>query len=89
MSALALRQNPRKLLTWYPCPSSHWRSGGKRGRLGDSRAEGTELYGRSELIAMMLRQQQLCYYDANDLKKGLIVDFLSGRVAVLNVYDIS
>jgi hypothetical protein len=38
---------------------------------------------------MTLRQQQLCYYDANDLKKGLIVDFLSGRVAVLNVYDIS
>ena len=56
---------------------------------GDSRAGGADLYERSELVATMLRQPYLAFYDAADLKRGMIVDFRGDRVAAIRVYYIN
>ncbi len=56
---------------------------------GDSRAGGAELYERSELVATMLRQPYLAFYDPDDLKRGMIVDFKDNRVVAIRVHYIN
>jgi len=56
---------------------------------GDSRAGGASLYETSELRKMMLRQPVLCFEEAHDLRKGLIVRFHRDRVASIEVYYIN
>lgn len=56
---------------------------------GDYRAGGAELYERSDLATTMLRQRTLCFHDADNLKSGIIVDFVGDRVAVVRVHYIN
>ena len=53
---------------------------------GDNRAGGADLYERSDLVATMLRQPYLAFFDADDLKGGMIVEFRGGRVAAIRVH---
>jgi hypothetical protein len=44
---------------------------------------------RSVLVATMLRQNQLSFYDPADLKRGLIVRFSGDHVASIDVHYIN
>ena len=59
------------------------------GGWGDNRAGGAGLYERADLVAKMLRQPTLSFYDAGDLKRGMIVDFRGDRVAAIRVHYIN
>jgi hypothetical protein len=56
---------------------------------GDNRAGGADLYERPELVAAMLRQPYLNFYDRSDLKRGMIVDFRDNRVVAIRVHYIN
>ena len=55
----------------------------------DNRAGGADLYERPELVAAMLRQPNLNFYDPNDLKRGMTVDFRDNRVVAIRVHYIN
>jgi len=56
---------------------------------GDDRAGGADLYEPSELLATMLRQKHLSFYDPEDLKSGIILNFQGDRVASIEAYYIN
>jgi hypothetical protein len=56
---------------------------------GDNRAGGASLYDKPQLNTAMLRQPHLCFYDADDLRKGLTVDFRGNHVTAIRVYYIN
>jgi hypothetical protein len=56
---------------------------------GDDRAGGASLYDRPTLLATMLKQPYLNFYDANDLRRGMTVRFRDGRVARIDVHYIN
>ena len=56
---------------------------------GDDRAGGADLYDKSELLAIMLSQPYLNFYDPNDTKQGMTVEFHENRVASINVFYIN
>lgn len=56
---------------------------------GDNRAGGADLYGRSGLVATMLRQPHLSFDRADDLKGSMIVVCHADRVAAIRVYYIN
>jgi hypothetical protein len=56
---------------------------------GDNRAGGADLYERSELLATMLRQRHLNFYDPEDTKRGVTINFRGGRVASIHVFYIN
>ena len=55
------------------------------GGWGDNRAGGADLYDKSDLLAMMLRQPHLNFYDPTDSKLGMTIQFRENRVASINV----
>jgi hypothetical protein len=59
------------------------------GGWGDNRAGGADLYEKTDLLEIMLRQPNLHYYDPNDLKRGMTVEFRNDRVAAVNVFYIN
>ncbi len=56
---------------------------------GDNRAGGASLYDRPTLLATMLRQPYLNFYDAADLRRGMSIHFRGNRVASIDVYYIN
>lgn len=56
---------------------------------GDDRAGGADLYKRPELVSAMLRQLHLNFYNPNDLKQGMSVDFRDDRVVAIRVHYIN
>ncbi len=55
---------------------------------GDDRAGGSSLYSRRELLATMLRQPYLNFYDEVDTRRGMIIRFKGDKVARIDVYYI-
>jgi hypothetical protein len=56
---------------------------------GDNRAGGATLYERSELLATMLRQPHLDFFDPKGPKGGMTMWFRGGRVVAIGIYYVN
>jgi hypothetical protein len=59
------------------------------GSWGDNRAGGASLYDRPTLLATMLEQPVLDFYDEADLRRGMNIYFRGDRVTRIDVYYIN
>ena len=59
------------------------------GGWGDNRAGGADLYGKSDLLAIMLRQARLNFYDPKDLNRGITISFRADRVSSVDVFYVN